>query len=559
MKVVKKNFFINEPGMDLPLAKLIYVKLIFNAYDNNNNNKSTRDTDTWSVAATVDDQESVISTNTQKSRLIHDVEEDEDDNMILDGITSPSPLLNKNTINNNNNNNNSINNNSNNSNHHSNNHSNIRFEIEEDIEALDIDTIASQGDDEKYARSITSRSVAAEYGDRTTDGFGSELSLTHDDVDDDIIDDVDDDNGSSNSSIRNNNMNENRHRHHSNTINGHHGNSMNNNTNEDDSMNGNDNNTRRHHRHHHHHHSNTVAVDDCIRAPTEPQPSIATVDKSYSHLLEENELLQSQLRQMEITTKQQQEIIATLQSHHQPYHQLSSSSSSSLTNHDELNSAILSQRLTKWAELVAGFAKTWTKTSLQQRQVEEDLFHHVLEYYLHSLPFGTENQVLLNTAYQDQLTRFHSTLGASFAKWYRRQTVQSLARNPATQDYLHAARMLITQHICRILDANPAELTESSEWQSLLDHCARLSLELHGGEYDVMIRPFPPHTIYNEDIMTVVDDDNNNNNNNKDNENKEEDASTPSNDNERHIKLMLCPLFIDEQDNVLLPARVILE
>ncbi|KAI9309392.1 hypothetical protein BJ944DRAFT_258572, partial [Cunninghamella echinulata] len=518
---------------------------LLDAYDNT---KSSRDTDTWSVAATVDDQESVISTNTQKSRLIQDAEE-EDDNMILDGIPNSTSLLNSNNSNNHNNNNNN----------------NIRFELEDDIGALDIDTIASQGDDEKYARSLTSRSVAAEYGDRTTDGFGSELSLTHDDVDDDIIDDdhsslhhLDENNMYNNNK---NSINRNNHDdiHHSDgidddMIHGHdhlntdnhskNHNNSNNHNNTNTSHHNNKENSRRHHKHHHHHHSNTVAVDDCIRAPTEPQPSIATVDKSYSHLLEENEILQAQLRQMEITTKQQQEIISTLQSHHQPYQ---------LSSHEELNSAILSQQLTKWAELVAGFAKTWTKTALHQRQVEEDLFHHVLEYYLHPLPFGTENQVLLNTAYQDQLTRFHSTLGASFAKWYRRQTVQSLARNPATQDYLHAARMLITQHICHILDADPAQLTESTEWQSLLDHCARLSLELHGGENDVIIRSFPSGTLYNQDIMTAIDDD----------DHQHQDSTTTttsstSNENDRHIKLMLCPLFIDEDDNVLLPARVIL-
>ncbi|CAO3610506.1 unnamed protein product [Cunninghamella echinulata] len=514
---------------------------LLDAYDNT---KSSRDTDTWSVAATVDDQESVISTNTQKSRLIQNAEE-EDDNMILDGIPTSTSLLNNS-----------------NSNNHNNNNNNIRFELEDDIGALDIDTIASQGDDEKYARSLTSRSVAAEYGDRTTDGFGSELSLTHDDVEDDIIDDDHSslhhhDENNIKSSIDHNNHNN---IHHTNDIDDdmihdhdHHNtdnhskshSNSNNHNNTNTSHHNNKENTRRHHKHHHHHHSNTVAVDDCIRAPTEPQPSIATVDKSYSHLLEENEILQAQLRQMEITTKQQQEIISTLQSHHQPYQ---------LSSHEELNSAILSQQLTKWAELVAGFAKTWTKTALHQRQVEEDLFHHVLEYYLHPLPFGTENQVLLNTAYQDQLTRFHSTLGASFAKWYRRQTVQSLARNPATQDYLHAARMLITQHICHILDADPAQLTESTEWQSLLDHCARLSLELHGGENDVIIRSFPSGTLYNQDIMTAIDDDDH-----RHQGNTTTTTSPTPNEIDRHIKLMLCPLFIDEDDNVLLPARVILE
>ncbi|KAI8089680.1 uncharacterized protein BX664DRAFT_263233 [Halteromyces radiatus] len=424
-------------------------------------NTRSRDTDTWSVAATVDDQESVISTNTQKSRLVHDVD---DDNLTVDGIT---PTITANII-------------SLDMNGHS-----------LDIESLDIDTTASQCEDDKYERSLTSRSVAAEYGDRTTDGFGSEASL-HDDNND--HDDDHDDNQSHNT------------------------------------------------------------VDDAIRAPTEPQPSIATVDKTYTHLLEENEMLQAQLRHLEITTKQQQDIINTMQSHHpihhhQPYDDLL---------HNEVNSSILSQQLTTWAELVTGFAKQWTTSAEQQSRVEQDLFHHVMEYYLHALPFGTENQVLLNTAYQDQLARFHNTLGVNFAKWYRRQTVQSLARNPATHDYLHAVRMLITQHICRVLGADPAILTESSEWQNLLDYCARLSLELHSGEQDVLIRCISSGTPYDQNIMTAVDD-----GNISPLLDETIDAGTPplmaTQTPKQRIKCMVCPLFVDEQETVLLPARVILE
>jgi hypothetical protein len=469
----------------------------------------SRDTDAWSVAATVDDQESVISTNTQKSRLVHDTD---DDNLTVEGIT---PTVSTNNI-------------------------SLDLNVNSlDIASLEIDTLASQADDDKYARSLTSRSVAAEYGDQTTDGFGSELSLTHDDDDDDVDEEGNNDiDYSTEGHTDRNDEDDFRNDRHSDD---HH---------EDDDIHLYDDGHGRiqqqphhhHHRRHHRHHlsHSPVAVDDAIRAPTEPQPSIATVDKSYTHLIEENEILQAQLRHLETTTKQQQDIIASMQSHHyhhQPYNDL-------LVG--ELNSSILSQQLTTWAGLVTSFARQWTTTPAQQRQVEQDLFHHVMEYYLHSLPFGTENQVLLNTAYQDQLVRFHNTLGSNFAKWYRRQTVQSLARNPATQDYLHVVRVLITQHICRVLDADPSILTESTEWQTLLDHCARLSLELHSSEQDVLIRPVAPGTIYDSRIMTVVDG-------------VDSSADAETDKTEHPIKSMVCPLFIDEEDTVLLPARVTLE
>ncbi|CAO3592877.1 unnamed protein product [Absidia cylindrospora] len=409
-----------------------------------------------------------------------------------------------------------------------------------DIESLDIDTLVSQMD----SRSMASRSVAAEYGDRTTDGFGSELSLTQDD-DDHTHKDSDD------HSIRGhtNDMDDNDSE--INPIHDHHQH------NEDGNDNGMDNDGRYHRHHHHHHHRHhsphsPVAVNDAIRAPTEPQPSIATVDKSYSHLVEENEMLQAQLRHLENTTKQQQAVIASMQTRHhpQPYEDLLLG---------ELNSSILSQQLTTWAERVTSFARQWTTTTTQQRQVEKDLFHHVMEYYLHALPFGTDHQLLLNTAYQDQLARFHNTLGLNFAKWYRRQTVQSLAMNPATHDYLHVVRMLITQHICRVLEADPTLVTESSEWQDLLDHCARLSLELHSSDQDVLIRPLAPGAPYDQNIMVVVDDDEKDSTMVAAEDGDMTEATLPKDQGAtRTVKSVVCPLFIDEQDQVLLPARVIL-
>ncbi|ORZ08659.1 hypothetical protein BCR42DRAFT_484495 [Absidia repens] len=449
-----------------------------------NTRLSSRDTDTWSVAATVDDQESVVSTNTQKSRLVHDVD---DDNLTADG--NP-PTISTN---------------------------NISVDLNGqslDIESLDIDTLVSQMD----SRSMASRSVAAEYGDRTTDGFGSELSLTQDDDDHTHKDSDDHD------------------------IRGH--------TNDMDENDSEINPIHDHHQHNEDEDDNMV-VNDAIRAPTEPQPSIATVDKSYSHLMEENEMLQAQLRHLENTTKQQQAVIASMQTRHhpQPYDDLLLG---------ELNSSILSQQLTTWAERVTSFARQWTTTTTQQRQVEKDLFHHVMEYYLHALPFGTDHQLLLNTAYQDQLARFHNTLGLNFAKWYRRQTVQSLAMNPATHDYLHVVRMLITQHICRVLEADPTLVTESSEWQDLLDHCARLSLELHSSDQDVLIRPLAPGAPYDQNIMVVVDDDKDSPLVTAEDGDKTEVTLPKEQDPTPTVKSVVCPLFIDEQDQVLLPARVIL-
>ncbi|ORX52857.1 hypothetical protein DM01DRAFT_1336643 [Hesseltinella vesiculosa] len=243
---------------------------------------------------------------------------------------------------------------------------------------------------------------------------------------------------------------------------------------------------RRHHHHHHYQHHRALPHDS------------STDQQHYERLLEENAILMEQLQRLELTTKHQQEIIASLQSHHEPLLELSS---------DRLDSTSLAQQLVQWAELLSIFTRQWTDHLDQQQRVEKDLVQHMLEYFLHVLPFGTDNQVLLNTAYRDQLGRFQKTLGPTFAKWYRQQTVQSLARNPASRDYLQAVRMLITQHVTRVLNvSDPTTLTASTEWQHLLNHCTRLSLELHGGDRDVMIRDVSPGDLYDENTMAVLDD-----------------------------------------------------
>ncbi|KAI8071505.1 hypothetical protein BC940DRAFT_293030 [Gongronella butleri] len=343
-------------------------------------------------------------------------------------------------------------------------------------------------------------------------------------------------------------------------------------------------------------------------SPTRHAPDHQGVDEKhpYERLVEENALLLSQLRCLELTTKHQQEIIANLQSHHQqPLLDLATDGMDATTT--------LAQQLMQWAELISVFSRQWT-TQDQRWQVEKDLVQHMLEYFLLVLPFGTENQVLLNTAYRDQLSRFQKTLGPTFAKWYRQQTVQSLARNPASRDYLQAVRMLMTQHVTRVLEAaDPTLLTASKEWQALLNQCTRLSLELHGGDHDVIIRNVAPGDSFDENTMTALDEKDETSENSSSGENgvkKDDSASSPSispppvpsssmirspaaplslspassvvpvsstaatvgsssstaaaavaimnNNSKRVVKTMISPIFLNDNDIVLLPARVIL-
>ncbi|KAI8994636.1 hypothetical protein BDB01DRAFT_773501, partial [Pilobolus umbonatus] len=429
-----------------------------------------RDTDAWSVAATIDDQESVISTHggppsiISSSRMTLDRETD-DDRSTLDGEAS------------------------------------IRDHLHED-------------DEDKR-----SRSNAAEFGD---DGTRSAIG----DFDHDVVSDDED---------------------------------------------------RVHN-----------VVDDQISAPPQPQPSFATVTKSYAELMEENELLQSQLRAAQLAQKHQTELISSLRNM-QPGNDLypdrkeivldntmvngetngnntatntmtsdiSMRISNSIPSNDRMfydsssmghveippivSARTLTQKLATLAESLTRFCQC-TVDEPWRLTLEQTLFLHITESYLTSLPFGTQNQHLLNTAYLDQIRRFQSTLGTNFAKWYRRQTVQSLSLNPATKEYLQDMHRHLTDEMLLLLSNMQKEQDRSLEymnmWNGILDLCAELSLEIHGGDADVTVQTLVEGSNYDEDVMAVVGD--------------------MSRDEGKRVKMMISPLFIDEEEVIILPARVVI-
>ncbi|KAL0088502.1 hypothetical protein F4703DRAFT_1735173 [Phycomyces blakesleeanus] len=416
-------------------------------------NTRPRDTDAWSVAATVDDQESVMSGH--------------GGNMSIAGSISRVTTEGKET---------------------------------------DDDSVITGDDEEKYPRS-----VAAEFGDDGTRSAAGDFSH---------IDSSDDEERTADS--------------------GYQGNSQ-----------------------------APVALNDAISAPPQPQPSFASATKPYTTLIEENEMLREQLQNLERSQKQQIEVIANLRTltacgeevYGRALHITSSfpdaADYSCQQNNGYLdmernaplshivNARTLTQRLAQLAEWLTRFVQDAVDQD-KRITLEQSLFTQIVESYLSSLPFGTEKQELLNTAYSDQIRRFQSTLGSNFSKWYRRQTVQSLSLNPATKEYLGEMRTQMTKHLEDLLasmrkttDDQGDVIPDRQLWDDILDLCMVLSLEIHGGDADVYAKPIAAGSKYDEEIMAVVGD------------------STA--DKNKIVKLVVSPLFIDEDEVVLLPARVLLE
>ncbi|KAI8882684.1 hypothetical protein K501DRAFT_285726 [Backusella circina FSU 941] len=451
-----------------------------------------RDTDTWSVAATIDDQESVISAHggppsiISSSRMTLDRETD-DDRSTLDGESSIRDHLQDIHLN------------------------DGRLETLRDLADHHLLRGASL-DDEEDKRS---RSNAAEFGD---DGARSatgdfDHSITSDDEEDRV----------------NNNV-----------------------------------------------------MDDQISAPPQPQPSFASVSKSYAELMEENEVLQSQLRNLQQTRKLQDDTILNLRnltgcdeevyvkalnlSHMNKPGELSSNSSENRNQTEGsrneamffespalsleenpsapiINARTLTHKLARLAEMITRFANAAVDDDRHKYSLEQTLYSQITDSFLNVLPFGTENQDLLNIAYSDQIRRFHSTLGSNFAKWYRKQTVQSLSLNPATKEYLEAMRSNLTNEMMQLLSTMQKKQPESMDhmriWTNVLDLSAGLSLEIHGGDADVSAQSISVGSKYDEEVMAVIDD-------------------TESHDSKR-VKMVISPLFVDDEEVVLLPARVVLE
>ncbi|KAI8341776.1 hypothetical protein BC941DRAFT_414424 [Chlamydoabsidia padenii] len=560
-----------------------------------------RDTDSWSVAATIDDQESVISVqgglvglsgSTTTLDTIHDSSIDETSSLPPTNNSSPhittipmgghsDLLLHQQT--------------------QSRQHVERQLDMPlETLRDLDDHTSTTTGDDEDKR----SRSNAAEFGD---DGTTRSAVTDFDDIDSGDNNDSDQDSsirGEDDQADKAEQQQQQQQQQQQGSCDGGNG--------QDTHHQSDHHNNRYHHRRQRQHH----VVNDSIAAPPQPQPSFTPVTKSYVELLEENDILQSQIHNLQITQKHQAQVIDNLRSLTECSERVfdKAINLSQLTTDEQKNILKASQAqqpeqqehaehpqlvVEDIGDTIRGSTTTTTTTTTLvpvstatptttinippvvyahtitellerlsdrvhqfviatvdqpwQLVLEQHLFTAITDAYLVALPFGTDNQQLLNTAYRDQLRRFQSTLGSSFAQWYRRQTVQSLSLNPATKEYLEQMQEKLTIELMQILakhdmrKSNQLPLVDQEAWADVLQWCRNLSLEIHGGEADVIAQPITPGIDYDSDIMTVVATGGNDN---------------PTSDNitkGKKVKFVVSPLFIDEDDRVLLTARVLLD
>ncbi|ORZ20229.1 hypothetical protein BCR42DRAFT_408288 [Absidia repens] len=619
-----------------------------------------RDTDSWSVAATIDDQESVISmqgvtlasSSTTTLDTIHNVSNDDDSlsgRILVTSLGKDNCITISNTSSNNNNGNNHSNSNSNSNNNGNNNsndtnasqssinHSDLVSQKDEHMiqplaletlrDLADHNSITTGGDDDDKQ----SRSNAAEFGDDGTRSAATDF---------DDSDSGDNDSGHGTGS-RGGNDNDDDNSNHDHLRLGITGEGQNSHPSQQER-------SSRHHRRQRQHHD---VVNDSIAAPPQPQPSFTPVAKSYVELLEENDILQTQIHNLRITQKHQAKVIDNLRSltectekvfdkainlcqltpdeqqhlikvsqiqqdsnqqhgrqlqlrsdgsqqqeheqerqqhestleqqlqqhqHHHPHHHSEEGSScAGFSDPTETTTPIvyahtITELLSQLSLRVHQFVVA-TVDMPWQLLLEQHLFAAITDAYLMALPFGTDNQQLLNTAYRDQLRRFQSTLGSSFAKWYRRQTVQSLSLNPATKEYLEHMKEQLSLQLVEVLNkremqkAGQPPKVDHDAWSDVLHWCRNLSLEIHGGDADVIVQPITTGIDFDADIMTKVVADDQLERYTISNDTSVPSHSTPNDDASDSVttmgkvKFVISPLFIDEDDRVLLTARVLLE
>ncbi|CAO3620096.1 unnamed protein product [Cunninghamella echinulata] len=589
-KILQLLLFDNKEIVILYQKDLIRVIFHYEKQFTNVLDMSTtrqRDTDTWSVAATIDDQEFIISSQGISGGLV--------------GL--------------------SIHNNSNSGSRNNDDGEEQQLGLPPMETVLDLDDHISTltGDeDDKH-----SRSIAAEFGD---DGTRSAIDFDDSEEDEEDEDDNDDANDADTETDIESDRDSNQNKKKQDIKN-------------KDDKDKNNNNHEHHHHHHHHHHSHDHAsldkqyqrrhrqrqhhnvVNDSISAPPQPQPSFTPIIKSYMELLEENDILQSQIQTLRMQQKHQAQIINELRSltecskedfdkainlttgimdeqnnnntnnnNNNNNNNSNNNNNNNNRNENDNNKLVIAKLSPQQQQQLSlnehkSLINTTTTTTISlgyyghdikdvlnslvdsidrlvketvdeqwQLLLEKELFSAIAEKYLINLPFGTDNQDLLNTAYRDQLRRFQSTLGASFSKWYRRQTVQSLSLNPATKEYFERMKTALKDKLCTILEkhsmtkSDAPPIVDDVLWNNVLHWSRYLSLELHGGEADVVVQPIVEGTLYDQDIMEIIGQDIKNNN------------STDNNISyDRKVTFVSSPLFIDEDDNVLLPAKVLLE
>jgi hypothetical protein len=194
------------------------------------------------------------------------------------------------------------------------------------------------------------------------------------------------------------------------------------------------------------------------------------------------------------------------------------------------------QKLTQLQEMIGWFVKTMVDEEWSL-DLEQSVYMLIAEGFLSTIPFGTNKHALLNTAYADQMSRFQTTLGTNLSKWYRKQTIQSLLLNAATKEYLNAVKMDVTNKMEALLSTMPKKSVDSaSVWQPILELSASLSLELHQGNNDVRMEPIEIGCTFNDATMVPV----------------------RRVDQHDKVTMIVSPLFVDEEQTVLLRAKVVL-
>jgi len=286
-----------------------------------------------------------------------------------------------------------------------------------------------------------------------------------------------------------------------------------------------------------------------ISAPGQPQPSFL-LNKTYQELVEENELLHSRLLNLQLS--QQKQLSSPTKVKNASLDGKGSSSDSSVATAatattikkiSDLTSTLhnlilaIAQAHPPNLEKTASFMTSHFPgahpqlTSVAPFVLEKLAFDALLQYFLSSLPFGGSNHQVLNAAYTDQLERFRRTLGTDAARWHRRSTVQSLAVDPATRAYLQEMRAAFTTHVKGLVnelfgDASQIDLERCAGWAE------ELSIEMHSGEVDISTHL---GDVGGEEVVVVAEI-----------------------EGKKGTRMVLSPLFVDDNGAVVVPARVVL-
>ncbi|OZJ06784.1 hypothetical protein BZG36_00407 [Bifiguratus adelaidae] len=213
-------------------------------------------------------------------------------------------------------------------------------------------------------------------------------------------------------------------------------------------------------------------INDDISAPSQPQPSFV-MTKTYDELVEENELLKAQLRQMESFGK-------FVESDGPEDMKMAS-----VADRDTPTESTPHPLIPKLNQLSNQLDSVVTALPSMHSSHALLLWRLLANRYFTILPFGPD-YLILNKAYTEQIERFERTVGHETAAWYRKQTVQSLKNSPEdTRAWFSTVRAQTREEMNNLFAENPTAMERFNE---LLNVAEALSFELHEYNEDVRIR-----------------------------------------------------------------------